>query len=488
MWDRFKNLFLKAIAITSVYALFFAPAAAGRAVFFQVTEYAMYVPAGITTAFTGFGVSLLITRKRKTWLEMAIAHATVLLPLALIVLTFSADSTSRALYEGACTALFWLIGVRSCFQDYSSIISFGKVFPGMLLNGLTLIVASYFSRYAYLRITVLFSLYIFIGLFVVLLNQYVVEIAIGKKNTNVQVSQRKMRLYNITVVAGLLLLLPILLNIRNILGFIASMVSAVPQGLARLAGKLAAVPLFSRKGRVTPGGEVGRPDGSYPGETGTLEPQIPEAPEEQEQLDLSELIDGFRKDYDEDVLEKIYLAFWIISAILAYAFVLWLVKSGRLKRFVTSVKRAVARGIAIIKYFFKHYFLRFGFREETEDYVDEIEFIIPGKDTGKDDAHGRFKKKLRGLEGLPYGVMAIRRLYGNILKMLISRNIKIVRSDTTGEIFNKSRAVDGISPNFDYITRVYERVRYADLDPGTDEVEKAEGSFKEMTRLLKKKK
>jgi hypothetical protein len=197
------------------------------------------------------------------------------------------------------------------------------------------------------------------------------------------------------------------------------------------------------------------------------------------------ILDKLKKKYKPPVPRAVFGLVFFTTLVVLYVLIVWLTKSGYLKRFVKHIYRIVKKYFAIIRAFIKLYLNRKSSHIELfEDYTDEIDFVKPGREEESGDRRLPAKRR-GGIGGLDPKAAKIRRFYKNILKLLVVKRITIKTSDTTGEIYCKSLRIEGISPSIDELTQVYNGVRYGERIPGDMEFQKAEDSYDGVVHILK---
>jgi len=107
-----------------------------------------------------------------------------------------------------------------------------------------------------------------------------------------------------------------------------------------------------------------------------------------------------------------------------------------------------------------------------EDYIDEIEIIRPGSPRKGIRKPGGILKIIAGKFGRNLtNSEKVRNMYATILHHLRIKGVKILKSDTTHEIYGKIPQVENLDKAMEYITGVYDKVRYGEKIPEKAELE-----------------
>lgn len=145
-----------------------------------------------------------------------------------------------------------------------------------------------------------------------------------------------------------------------------------------------------------------------------------------------------------------------------------------------------------IKKKLRSYFVFSGYHiEEHKGYVDVLDVVVSKSCNGIDKY--ALKKRppprtIKGLKKITDPSFKIRYAYGFIIEQLVNKEIKINKSDTTGQIYLKSKKLPGAEGHVMKITHMYEYVRYGEKIPLETEVSLAENCCHEIITVLKNEK
>jgi hypothetical protein len=461
MQEKRRNTIMKLLSFVAVFLSLYLPAIILRTLLFKESGGMLGFGYGILLVSAGFyaGSAIMAEKWRfpdrlaenkaiqfifsnngpQAQLRTIITYITMLAPLACTIALFSGKGTLRSLFEIFFALLFYLIGIRAVINDFEQILSESRMYFGIFLIAVSFFV-SYYDKYCnFLQPYVFASAYAFMIIALIVKNQGSLEYNIFlKKSIDKTGVPKNIRRYNISAVVVLSLIIVLLFNLKKIVLYLLKLIVKIIAIVMLLFLKLVSL--------LMPGGEQA--------EKNTGDGKTPELPK----------ITGS----GNKILDYIAIAF-IITIVL---FILYKISPFIFRKIQTFVLFIVSK----IKAYFK---LRVPAEiMASEEYTDEIEILKPdsiGKGHTKRRKIARNIKKY--LKGVTDPVEKVRFLYGTVINAMLSCKINIAPADTTREILEKSKKIDGIYYPFGKMTIAYEETRYDDAKIDNSKIEEYENEF-----------
>lgn len=388
------------------------------------------------------------TEKTRVMASM-IAYVSILFPAATTFLLYLSQSIWRALYEGVFLLLAYSLSIGAGRRHFSEIAGKAAFTAGFVLLGVSLELSYFHPACIYLKPYLFALAYVYLLLFLVITNQGDIDANIyAKRHVEKSFLPRNMRIYHIkavmlvfVLILGLFYLKPlVLLAIRLASRVVALIGSAVMWFLNLLLPDMGPI----REGKQPP-----QNFGFFGGEELSVNP-------------WTHLVENILKYF-----------------ILFYALY-------KLAPLLYSLIRKLAKRLSDL---FRRLIGRWSDNRDTavEDYFDETETIKPLNEAGrKRELHSRFRRARRELRSITDAGERIRYFYGSILCMLPVCGVEVEPSDTTGEVYRKSRHIQGVESPLAILTALYNRVRYGGFKPAADELDGAEDSYYKTADILRK--
>ncbi len=378
---------------------------------------------------------------------MYTAAPIVCLLIALLLWPVPADVPDIVIRRTAhlflCTGILiagWILAARNMPGSYTTSFEFSHFIRGSGIYVAALVFIAFFNDTIPVQFhvaTLSLSFGITVVFSIILMNQGNIDSMMERRRHNKASLPGKIRLYNLIMIAGLLLIIFSGLLFGN----------QIFAGLIWLGKKILLLVIYiimfilSVLGRGQEDGEVG---GSGKPDTSIYET----------------LAQGAATN-----------PLWNILYVLLIALAVYLLVSNR-KAIFRSIRGWFSRiGTAIYNFLMG----KFRFRElgaEEGYYTDDVE-VLTQDDGPKESASFRtkreLKKALKQWQKLTDPVEKVRGGYRLMVMTAKTGNTGVVSSDTTGQILGKNRETP-LEPVFEKMNPVYDRVRYGDTSPSAEEV------------------
>lgn len=409
----------------------------------NVSVHSFQVVIWVFSLYTGFILSLMLLSKESRFLVRLLLYQT--LPMLIIAVScLTGKNTISVIIIAAATALFYYTGLRSGITPAYSILSKKIIYSGIISFAVLLILATHVEQLSELMTVLIILASAFGILTLVLTNQKTLDYNIYvKRGIDAGGIQQKLRMYNMNTVMVLVLAAVLLFNIRGI-------VIELYRLAALAAGYLIYFVLFLLT-YLFPEGEGSAPPS-----------------ENQTQLPFTDEKGG------SSIVSVIFTV--LISAL--FAVLIWKLAPAVLRALVSSLKSITGR----LKAFFRSLFsINEAEKAKTlkKEYVDHVEFI-------RED-----KKTVRTIKKSPVSFRTLKSIEDPILKLrcfykyfiyLMSVKLCIKNSDTTREILEKYKSLEGDSDDICTMTYEYEKARYGGLNPSDHALKKAEDLLQDLRR------
>lgn len=452
MYRSFRIVSMKIAALTGVFCVIYTLIIAARIALSGQETFLQDIAFHYLVALEGYILGLIIVGDRKGKLPVLLMALAGLLTAFTVFFLYR----DRGVWEGALEALFVLIlyflGFRAFYTPFSMILSSRKAVAGAVIIAVFMGASLYFTELIFARRYVMFFLYIFLASFLLVKNQSGIDEAFIKRHIDHAVIPGKMRKYNTSLIAGMYIAIVVLTNIRAIVrGLAAALRFVVLNSIYVL------FQLFLFLSGLFKQGKAEAPSG-----------------------DAANMLPDLGENSGNGIVSIILTVIMcILGAMVLYAIIKRL--PAALSSAFKKLKRTLLRFFEFLKRLFKMYG---GEPEEADDYEDEIETLKERENGKKTDAGKRYGNVGKQLGRIKDPVQKIRFIYGVILHGLKSKDIEILKSDTTSEVLNKSRKLEEVGKPLSRITEVYEQVRYAEAVPDAENIESSEANFLEISKRL----
>jgi hypothetical protein len=376
------------------------------------------------------------------------AYATSLFPVLTVILIFHSYGVARVLFEVIFAFLPYFIALRGTFNDFTNVFPNNIAYFGFILIAVSIEVSYFYRPVAYLKPYLYTIAYLYIFVYLILKNQEDIDTNIYvKKHIEKSILPKNMRSFNTWSVIVMFFVVLLLFNLKPLVMILLNMAGKV------IAYFIAAVLWVLRHLNLGSGG--GQPQQSPPqlnsGFFGT----------DWEINPLGNFINNIIKYF-----ALIYFLYHSVLIVLRRIPSLFSRLAALLRRIFSLNKTANTSGI--------------------QDYDDETETIKPQKDRDKyREIRNRIRIAKKELKYISDPVERIRYIYGSVLGMLHIFGINIEKSDTTSEIYIKSKQIYGIDKPLSMLTGIYNAVRYGSSIPDKAVLTETDEYYSSAVELLK---
>ncbi|NLC69274.1 MAG: DUF4129 domain-containing protein [Clostridiaceae bacterium] len=469
MRGKLWGLSRRVIALLAKYCFIYPVILVPRAALFKDTGKITGFLAGLAIIFAGFIITGLIVKKKQSVIRLVASYLLSFIPGLLLFILFvntvnagnvpgdSMYGLLRAVFEGMVAIVLYFTGARSEVMEFESMLGRKTVvLAGAIFVGAVIFV-SYYIEIGHLKDEIYYLGCVFTMLMLLVRNQQNLDRVFIRKHIELSTVPRNIRKYNSIIVIIMFMLILVLFNIKGIVDFIAMVLSEAPRYIL-----IALFYLSYLLSKLVPGGD------SSGGDEGQGEISMPALPEGESNSIVSTIL--------TIIFGSLFLAVAIYS----------LLKFPRLLRVIWEKLRETIGKIGS----FIMRFLGLGkeYGEKETDYVDEVEIIKPaaeGKRPGKQE--GILKRIGRRLGRNLTLAEKVRVAYAGILRCLKAKGFVLSRSDTSGEICRKLPQGEELGEMMEYVTEVYDKVRYGEKTPESNEFELYEDKANRVANALKAK-
>ncbi len=476
MRQSIRREMVRLLEIASIFSFEYMTFMALRQYFFADDGGIPMFVAGIAAAYAGYALSRLIVGSRKKLIYSLAAYLTILIPAGLYI--FISVSLSKSiwliLFETPAVLIFYITGIRASQTKQDYFLSSHKIGAGMIFAVLSLLSAHTITSLSGIKVYELLLGLFFMASGMIVKNREQLEAHL-KMDGEISSDSTNIRRFNTWHIIALFVIIMLLFNLKGIMIFIVSIAGKFILFVFRAMHYI--ITLLGKKGTE------GLPQTPFGG-------QGQEAP-----MDMSEGngIVGL-------ILTVLFILLMIYVFIKLIPVVFAEIKESVIS-FINLIKRILAPGEAKKPF--------------NEYYVDVVEIIVPPEKARRKKAAPKgvtlLQDRLRKLKRSVDPAERLRLMYGVILCMLAGRGTDIAPHDTTAEIFDK--AVDAYSrgtfgrdtfgrdasikdtetsldtetsfaDDLKDMTIAYERARYADHVPDSEEAAKAAKWYHNITNLL----
>jgi len=397
-------------------------------------EHLLYM---LVETLAGFFGAVAIVRFRQSILHSVAVYATTLIPVFIQFAAYRDSGFARTVFEAVTAFIIYFTGVRAYFTEYRNALKNNKLYVYIIILITSFIMLVYFEAPAGLYTVVIVCSFLFILCAMVVKNQEKLDYVIAGKDIEKSGVPSNIRGYNLKITFAFFIIILVLFSFKRIVQLLIYLVLLAVQVVLGLLGRL----LLMLSGGVRQA--------------------------EDPRIDVSDFFGGSAQNP---------LLFFVLKSIacliliyLAYKFVPLLIIV--IKDMVISA----AKGFS----------LRRRTSGEEDEFFDEFEELKPSGSIGRWFSKG-FRLSFGGIRGIKDPVEKVRRMYYIIVNTMADRRIDLTKSDTTGEIFAKSTAIEGINKPFDSITKTYDSVRYGENIPDSKDLYRIEEEYGMVLRAIKK--
>ncbi|HHY23887.1 MAG TPA: hypothetical protein GX527_06570 [Clostridiaceae bacterium] len=458
MWNKFWNVSKRIVSLiaklTFLYPIILLP----RAALFRDTGGAIGFLVGLFILFAGYMVTGLIVRNKQNFARMLISYLLAVIPMVICISIFIHIDNSlygilRAIFEGLASFILFFTGVRARFLDFDLILSRKIIITGVIIFLASIIFLDYYKELTHLKNIIYLLGYIFVAITLLIKNQQNLDRAFIQKHIDLSTVPKDIRNYNSIVVIAVFLIILVLFNINSLVTYITTVFKNAPKYILIV---LFAILNFLSK--LMPGGEEG--GGEEQGQ-----PQLPFLPGEE-----SNSIVGL-------ILSIIFGLLFLV------AFIYLIPKVPKLLR---AIGEKIKKFVLLIGRFLKKLFrIQKDYTDSEVDYIDEVEIIrpeSPRKGLRKPAEILKIINKKLGRNLTP--TEKVRNMYAVILHHLRIKGVRILKSDTTHEIYEKTPKIENLDGVMKYITIVYDKVRYGEKIPDKAELDHYQDSVRQAVRAF----
>lgn len=447
MREKLENTIMKLLSLTAVFLSLYQPAIVLRTLLFRSSGGIEGFIFGMFLIFGGFFAGyFIIIRKNKS---VTFAHLTLLVPLTLTLGLFSGKGALRTLFEVFFAGIYYIIGIRSVSHDFGMILSKSRVYSGIFFISVSYLVVSYNEYCKFLKPFVLTSVYVFLVITLLVMNQESLDYNIfSKKSIEKSGVPRNIRRFNIYAVLVFTAMITLLFNLKQVILYLQNTSVMVLKKVIEFCVSLfmKIISLFMVD-FVKPQKYIG--DKSQ---------QLPKAEAHNNKINS--------------------LIFWILICVL-FIFILYKLSPVVYRKIRTLILFLISKIKAFLK---QEAVIR---TVQNEEYTDEVETIKAEFSMGRQSLRkNRKRNAFKVLEKITDPLARVRYMYRIILDILINRNIGIKQADTTKEIMDKVEPIEDAYLVLFKMTGLYERVRYSDVMPEKDEIAGYECDFRSVTGIL----
>jgi hypothetical protein len=470
--EKRRVFILKILALTAIFAFIYPAVLVFRTAVFKNDGGISGVLFHILFTYAGYMAGMVIIREQSRFIERLLsnravdflffyfnkpasvsslstifAYVTLPVPVLTALAIYSSTGIFRMIFEALIVLILYYIGLKANFKSFQDVLSKNSVFTGIIFVAASLFTVYYYKECTYLKPYIFIFAYIFLLFTMIVKNQYNLDYNIFiRKGANVSIIPKSIRRYNITVIILLSIFTMALFYFRDIMIFLLKIAGIVLVGVIRLVFMILAL--------LYPGMEEGHGMGGSP-----------------EMLDLPDSGKPMNPVIDF-ILTVIVCIILLYSAYKAIPAILRMIR--RMGSFLVKLIKRLFPGAQVF------------YDIETVEYKDEIETVKPVRKAAKRRSGARIRSDRRNLKNIVNPVEKIRFIYASFINMLGGSDIRINKSDTTREIYEKASGITGVEVPLKRLTRIYDNVRYGDRVPDNEEVLESEEDYIEIAAKLKK--
>ena len=408
--------------------------------------------------FSTFIAVRLIMQENYNGKDIILAYSFLIIPIIASIIYFFSYGTLSTIFGAFITAILCFFTIRVYFKDYNYLISGSKMNVGIVMLILALIFSTYLEEYKYLKNQFYIITFIYAFFLLIIKNQSNLDSIFSKRFDKSSGIPEKMRSYNIKKIIVLFLLIVGVFYFRDIL--IAGL-----QALVNLLGLILRVlwSFFSSIMEklqqflsVEEMDSTGTPDINYFENEGNGGNSIFDT--------ICNII---------AILLVAYTVYKIATVLIGNVLIPFLINTYRslLEKIINFLAKTECK------------------EEKTHYYTDRIERVIPtyiSKNNKKPKGIPNLNRALKNVEKIENPKDKVKYLYGFILKYMSAKGVKIKKSYSTGEIYEKAKEIDQLDAPFKDITLVYDRVKYGDQMPNASQVDATKDNTLKSIEIINK--
>ena len=439
MWDRLRVKLLKLISLFTVFSFTYPALMVARTYIFYTGGTTLDFVAVVLAASIGIGTGVLLCRKEYSLLRLIVTYSAILLPVAVSIAFYSGQATGRIVFEAIAAAVFYVIGVNTYLYRYNISFSYQSSRIGIVLLSLSLLIACLNVRYMFLKSIIFNFAFTFIFLSIIIITQDNIDFVIHKRGVESKEVQKKIRRFNIGIVLALYAVILFLFNFKKIVLFVLNLIKLICGKVMDLIIYILKL-LFKEKG----GSIYEEGFGFMP-----FDPQPAWQP----------------------IIVLIYYTLIHFIFLLIVYLLLPVIYKG-IKSLVTFIKGKLLQLINTKPE------LNYIDNNECTETIEIVKIIKPKTHKQKTNLYMLLDKTNDLSE-------KIRLMYRISINLLLDNGVAIQRSDTTGQIYEKSISIAIFRRRFFTLTKMYNEVRYGGLSPLEDEFNKTQDEFNGIVEITK---
>lgn len=370
----------------------------------------------------------------------------VLVPAAIAGVLYGGMGVWRMMFEVFLLVLPYFIALKNSGKSYSDIFYNHIAIFGFIVMAAAIIASNYIAETNYLKWYFYAVLYVYILFYLVLRNQEDIDGNIySKKYIQKSILPRNMRGFNLIAVLGLYCIILLLFNLKTVVLYLMDI------GVKVIAWAAYAI-MWLVSLLFPPTGDARQDSAQMPADFGFFG-------------GAEEAVNPFM-----NLLENTFKAFIIL-------YVLYKLLPFLLKKAVILVKKLAE--------LLKRSFGRHTVAASVDEYNDEVETIKPEKEARRRNLRKSIYEAGRELGKITDPVERVRQMYLILLKLLEAYGVELDKSDTTSEIYNKTKGVENLSVPFHPITSLYNKVRYGGEIPDHKSLTSFEARYNEASGIIR---
>jgi len=471
MLSKLWNISKIPITLIAKLSLLYTVLLLARAVLFGYTGGIAAFIISLVIVFSGYVIAHLLTGNKQTSTRLLLAYLPALIPAVIIALAcvlFFHKQVLAGILEGVAAFLLYFIGARAKFVSFQLTLNRKTVFIGVIIFLASAIFIDYYIDFyifyydidsGYLKNAVFLLGYCFIVSTLLVKNQQNLDKAFIQKHIEISTVPGGIRNYNSIIIVLLFTVILILFNIKSLGDTILLILKNAPKYIVIMIFYI-----FKFLSMLIAGG-----DGTQ-AEQGQQETQMPVLP----------------KGESGGILSKMLTVAFLLLAL--YILFLLIKKMPKIFSFIRQKIQGIL--FALMKFFGRLFAIQRNGEIQESDYIDEVEMIKPEeRDKGSVPKDGIFQRARKRLFSGNLSIdQKVRRIYAEILHNLKMKGIVLHQSDTSHEIMEKIPQVGDLTKSMQYITDVYDQVRYGEKSPKENEFKEYENKGKQVINILRAKK
>ncbi|MDP4093332.1 MAG: hypothetical protein Q8920_08225 [Bacillota bacterium] len=386
--------------------------------------------------------------------EKSLTYSSVLVPVLFTIVLYA--GSRRILFETITAAVFYIWGITKHNKEYYQVLDRNNIVFGSSVSALALFLSEVVPGMGLITPNLFASAYIFVFILFITRNQFNLERNIySRRGSDKSAASIEIKRRNIIFTAVIFSITVIIFNIRSIYEFMALVVRKI------IAVILLTIyyPIKFVNGLLDKNG-----------------------------VQSTGLNDAASNLQHKSTKGSVFFeALYIVLLIAALHFIIKYIMKRR-KRISNFFSRQLRAIINILRKLTVKVNPTVYEKPVILDYTDEVENIT------KSGMSRNRKGNTR--DGITYGINAkriknpvqkVRYIYCSLVNSLLDKNVGINKSDTARDIYIKANSYKDLGSDLDDITKLYEKVRYADNIPTLEEIDLYEKEYSNAVKQLKRK-